>query len=85
MNKKSASASEAATLPHGGLTVKHANLFYLIHTVPALGLSAVRIPGLPITWAPLICYIPLLIALILMLLKTGATTYAVTARTGAEY
>ena len=59
-NEKSTSASEAAALPHGGLTVRCANLFYLIHTVLALGLSAVKIPGLPITWAPLIYYIPLL-------------------------
>ena len=70
-NEKSTSASEAAALPHGGLTVRRANLFYLIHTVLALGLSAVKIPGLPITWAPLIYYIPLLAVAYLLCRKEG--------------
>ena len=46
-NEKSTAASEAAALPYEGLTVRHANLFYLMHTVLALGLSAIKISDCP--------------------------------------
>ncbi len=74
MNKEieeSISAPVTAEALHRSLSVKSANLFYLIHTVLALGLSAVRIPGLPTTWAPLIYYIPLLGVAYLLCRKEG--------------
>ena len=74
MNKeieKSISAPETAEALHGSLSVKRANLFYLIHTVLSLGLSAIKIPGLPVTWVPLIYYIPLLGVAYLLCRKEG--------------
>ena len=46
---QSVPASEPMETSHGGLTVKHANIFYLIHIVFALALSSFKIPGLPMT------------------------------------
>ena len=43
-----------------GLSVKHANIFFLCYTVLALGLSAVKFPGIPTTWISLLYYIPVL-------------------------
>ena len=63
---QSVPASEPMETSHGGLTVKHANIFYLIHIVFALALSSFKIPGLPMTWAPLIYYIPLMIVAFLL-------------------
>lgn len=68
---KHLSAPEPAEAPRGGLTVKRANLFYLIHTVLALSLSAIKIPGVPATWIPLIYYIPLLGVAWLLCRKEG--------------
>ena len=71
--EKSVSASGTAELPHGGLTVKRANIFYLIHVVLALALTSFKIPGVPVTWAPLIYYIPLLFVAFLLCRKEGKT------------
>lgn len=71
--EKSGSASAMAELPHEGLTVKRANIFYLIHVVLALALTSFKIPGVPVTWAPLIYYIPLLVVAFLLCRKEGKT------------
>ena len=54
-----------------GLSVRGANIFFLCYTVLSLGLTSVRIPGLPMTWVALIYYIPVLAVAFLLCRKEG--------------
>lgn len=54
-------SNEGEKAIHAGLSVKHANIFFLCYTLLALSLGAVKIPALPATWMALLYYIPVLI------------------------
>lgn len=69
--EKTAAPSDSGEQRSGGISVKRANIFFLCYTVLALGLTSIKVPGLPLSWISLIYYIPLLVIAFLLCRKEG--------------
>ena len=69
--EKTTAPSDTGEQYSGGLSVKRANIFFLCYTVLALGLTSIRVPGLPLSWIAMTYYIPLLVIAFLLCRNEG--------------